>query len=81
MEMEEDLIHENLDESPFLWHNLAMRQSQAKTVQLWMSLTVIFKGLKLKFLLLSWTDRNTQCVYKETCEVRQCQCHCTGSGH
>lgn len=50
LEMEEDLIYENLDESSFLWCNLAMHESQDNTIQLWMSLTVIFKGLKLKFL-------------------------------
>jgi len=81
MEMEEDLICENLDESPFLQRNLAMCDSQDNTVQLWMSLTIIFKGGKPKFLIVFWTDRNARCVFEDTCEVRQCQYRCSGSGH
>lgn len=77
--MEEYLIYENLDDSPFLWHNLAMCESQDNTIQLWMSLTVMFKGLKLK-LTVFWTERNAQCAYEDL-RGKAVAVLCTGSGH
>lgn len=75
--MEEDLIYENLDESPFLWHNLC--ESQDNTIQLWMSLTVMFKGLKLK-LTVFWTERSAQCAYQDL-RGKAVAVLCSGSGH
>lgn len=62
MEMEEDFIYENLDESPFLQSSLATHESQESTAQLWMSLTLIFQGLKPKFLIAFWSGGNAPCV-------------------
>lgn len=81
MEMEKDFIYENLDESPFLQSSLATRESQESTAQLWMSLTLIFQGLKQKFLIAFWSGGNALCVCEETCEIRQCQCGGSGSSH
>lgn len=45
-----------------------------------MCLMVTWKAKKLKFFILVRTDRKAWCMYKETDEVRQSQCHCAGMG-
>lgn len=45
-----------------------------------MCLIVMWKAKKLKIFIFFQTDRKARCVYKETDDVRESQCHCAGTG-